>query len=628
MMMKKTALFSVFFLLSASMGWGFEDFLVVSDRSPDPQPGLVFLEPNRGTVIVIPEQCGAPVKYAAELIQQAIEQSTGYQAKILNDEEALSHGFLEHSIELVRVGRFAPARDVRDTFTIQASRDWGRNILRISSPTERGLLRGAAEMLRYTMNAEWFPPRTHHCFFWKYNHVPQDPRMKIMTYLERRERLVWPDAINPLTHSDLFADQGFLIDRYQISRSVVDWCVLQGINLLAVYLECSPDRDALFVPLEGKEIARLREIIDYAHQLGIRVVGFDFPFVCAPSDLDKHPEITGQSLDEKGKRVGKELYRPDLEITRTCSTQYFNRLTEQLDTDGLFFHPSSEVVRKIPVPEGKPAYYWDVTYMQDYFSQFLKQRPDGIAAVVAGWEFMENPNELKPCFSENVVLCIVPGKEETEAHFLEYQALFPCWHWLYPFYSSQGIHPALSNRAEYPGLCRRINDALVVGARGVLPESYIIRGHEAPLLYLMSLYRNPDLDFDTFTRDFCTQFFNGVTRAALGWEAYWNTQYEAAFQYFRESYAKASEPIIRDHLRDMAFSALYLDLDAKIVSLPGDTIENKLKFLNAQKTAITDAFQSIPDPLSSEEDEDLWLPIMHVLEQKIDKKIADTNSGK
>ena len=596
--------------------FGSEDFLVAATRPPAEEPGLCFLEPDRQTVLVVPDDAGPLVEHAAELLRKNIERSTQYRPEIFTEEEALSKGFLAHAVQLARVGRSLPKNNLRDTFTIQASRDWGRNVIRISSPTERGLVRGAAELLRRTMNAEWFPPRTHHWYFAWYNDIPQDCRMKITTYLVHRERLVWPDALNPLSHSDLFQDQGLLVDRYQVHPSLIDWCLLHGIDLLAVYLQASPYRDLPFVPVEGDEINRLRSIFDYAHEREIRVVLFDFPFVCSPRDLDAHPEVTGQSLDANGHRTGKEIYRPELELTRRLSTEYFERLTEELGADGLAFHPSSEMVRKTPVPEGEPPFYWDLMYIQDYFRNFHRRKPNGATAVVSGWVFMDNPADLRPHLPPETIAWVVPGKEETERHILQYHTLFPCWHWLYVFYSSEGIHARLAGRGEYTGLRRRVNDALALGARGVVPEAYMIRNHEAPLLYLTALYRSPDLDITRFNADFCAKFFNHASKATLGWEAYWKEQYGYAFQYFSAAYGKAREPIIRDHIRDMALSSLYLGVEKSISSPPGGSRKAQQEFLEGRKKAMDDALETLVDPFASQGQGDIWDRVMEELKQR------------
>ncbi|MFH1739557.1 MAG: hypothetical protein ABIH23_11165, partial [bacterium] len=354
---------------------------------------------------------------------------------------------------------------------------------------------------------------------------------------------------------------------------------------------------------------------------GIRVVVFDFPFICSPQDLDKHPEITSQSLDPNGQRTGEELYRPDLELTRQLSGEYFDRLTQELDADGIFYHPSTEMVRKIPVPDGNPQYYWDITYIQDYYRTFQRRKPDGTKAVVGGWLFMDNPADLRPLLPDDAIVAIVPGKEETERHINEYHALFPCWHWLYVFYSSEGIHSRLAGRGEYEGLRRRVNDAVSFGARGILPEAYVIRNHEAPLLYVTTLYRLPDLDTAEFNQDFCAQYFNSTSRAALGWEAYWKEQYRSAYEHFKTAFGKAQIPIIRDHIRDMALSALYLDIEKKTASPPDDFKGTKQEFLQLQKKAIDNALQTITDPFASEGVGDIWVEEMGRLVERIDEKL-------
>ncbi|MFH1741209.1 MAG: hypothetical protein ABIH23_19575, partial [bacterium] len=260
-------LFIVLFTVCSLTALSADEFLVLSSTPSEEAAGLCFVEPDRETVIVIPDEAGSMAKYAASLLQTNIERSTQHQAKLLTQEESHSGGFLAHAIQLVVVGRSLQQTPLRDTFTIQASRDWGRNIIRVSSPSERGLIRGAAELLRRTVGAEWFPPRTHHCYFGRYNGVSQQGRMKLTTYLERRKRLVWPDTLNPFTHTDLFQDQGLLIDRFQVHPSLIDWSLLQGIDLLAVFLQTSPQKGNLFIPVEGDEIVRLRKVFDHAHEL-------------------------------------------------------------------------------------------------------------------------------------------------------------------------------------------------------------------------------------------------------------------------------------------------------------------------------------------------------------------------
>jgi hypothetical protein len=447
--------------------------------------------------------------------------------------------------------------------------------------------------------------------------------MQLATYLVSHERLVWPDTLNPLTHTDLFLDQGLLVDRYQIHPSLIDWCLLHGINLLAVYLQASPQRDLPFVPVEGDEMSRLRSAFDYAHEREIRLVLFDFPFVCSPKDLDAHPEVTSQTLNANGLRTGEEVYRPELELTRRLSTAYFQELTQELSADGLAFHPSTEMVRKTPAPEGEPPFYWDLMYIQEYFRDFRRQRPNGLTAVVSGWVFMDNPAELRAHLPPETIAWIVPGKEETEGHIGGYHALFPCWHWLYVFYSSEGIHPRLAGRGEYTGLRRRVNDAVALGARGIVPEAYMIRNHEAPLLYLATLYRSPDLDITKFNEDFCAKFFNHISKSASGWEAYWNEQYGYAFQYFSAAYGEAKEPILRDRIRDIALSSLYLDVERTTASPPQGFKGTRQEFLQSRKKVIDSALGTLVDPFESRGESDIWAREMGQLKERMDEKLKD-----
>ena len=259
------------FLLTPVLSATPDNSTVTAEVQADEAEGFCFVEPGRDTVIVLDEDAGFLAERAANLLQITVERSTGQPPKILHYDAALSKGFLAHAVELTRVGPKLDYVPERDTFTIEARRDWGRNIVGILSVTERGLHRGAVELLRRTAKAEWFPPRAHHRRSGAHNRIPQDLRMETSAYIQRQERLVWPQALNPLSHTDVFEDQSLLIDQQALHTSLIDWCLVTGFDTLVVDTrpESNPDSN------ENDRARRSNSLISYARKCSIGIIDLD-----------------------------------------------------------------------------------------------------------------------------------------------------------------------------------------------------------------------------------------------------------------------------------------------------------------------------------------------------------------
>lgn len=308
--------------------------------------------------------------------------------------------------------------------------------------------------------------------------------MKMSAYIQRQERLVWPEALNPLSHTDIFEDQALLIDRQALHTSLIDWCLVTGFDTLVV--DTRPESNA--ASNANDEARRSNSLVSYAHKCSIRIVDLD-------SKDDPH---------------------------RTAAEPYCDYL----------------------------------------------------------------------------------------------QRLFPSWNVISVFDDPQGIHARLEGKAQFGGIRHRIDQAIALGARGILVDTRLIRNHEAPLLYLGSLCRTPHLDLKRFHIRFCRTFFNHVSKSFLGWEAYWGGHYGYAYDCFRKAFVHARSPIVQDRIRDMALSSLALDIEQKMLS-----VSESDEFLRRQRERIDHALRSMPDPLSSDTAKDIWLSEFNDQWKRIEREI-------
>jgi len=386
--------------------------------------------------------------------------------------------------------------------------------------------------------------------------------MNMSTYVDRRERLLWPTALNPLSHTDVFRDQVLLIDRLSFHRSVIAWSLVAGFDALLVDMRRPPGDDSDPRSNDELEIRRLGSLVSYANELGIRVVLMD-------------------SLSDR-----------------------LEHLASSIDLGGLCF---IEAYR-----DGTSSGNEAVERISNLVCSLRKDRRD-LLCVYLPEDSAISPKDLRARLPEPTILIINPQDDETVSLYTDFRCLFPYWHRVSVFDGPQGIHARLAGAAEFSAIRRRIDETIASGARGLLADARLIRNHEAALLYLVSLTRNPHLNLKDFHVRFCRKFFNHTTKSFLGWEAYWGGHYGYAYECFRKAFDNASEPIVRDRIRDMALSSLFLDIEWKMRSAPDSE-----EFSSEQQQRIDEALNSMPDPFSSAPGDDVWNREFRVLLERPD----------
>ena len=73
----------------------------------------------------------------------------------------------------------------------------------------------------------------------------------------------------------------------------------------------------------------------------------------------------------------------------------------------------------------------------------------------------------------------------------------------------------------------------------------------------------------------------------------------------------------------MALSSLYLDIEERITSPPGDSRDNRQKFFMTQEKRIDRAFGALIDPFEPGKDGDIWILEMEGLIKRIDQRIQN-----
>jgi len=141
----------------------------------------------------------------------------------------------------------------------------------------------------------------------------------------------------------------------------------------------------------------------------------------------------------------------------------------------------------------------------------------------------------------------------------EYFANFnDIWFWMYPWYSTEGVFPTY--------LIERMKKYVKEGADskilGIVPEMYTFRNHEMNAMSLTKFYWNPELDAESFKKDFNDKYYDHDKKGNIGFQSFVDGDYWGAYELFRDAYLESKNPVIRDRLKDMAIASLRLIEDA------------------------------------------------------------------
>lgn len=537
-----------------------EAIVVSNFQSISFKDGIIIVSKAKKGIIVVGEKTDYLINFAAQEIKKYVKISMGIDVELKKDSEINKK---DHKSCLILLGNSENNSLIKklnlkigdydlgnDGYLIKAFKDpfdKGGNALVIGGNKSKGILNGSYAFLNKGMSIEWFPPRIHRNYMEYftegiiyevgYHRISDKPRFQVETYIEERESIKWPEE--GIIEKPVVKDIGMLFDKLQFRKAVIDWSVKNKLNTIVVYVEVD-------FPLPKKEENRLIEMVKYAKKRGIKVYFLTFTFITSKNSREMYPDIY-----EEGSYV---ISNPK---TMEESTKLIVDLVRKYGIDGIGFHPASERIDRTWDKERK-KYYWETMYVTEYYDEIRKFKPDVRMFLVLGWEYMNPPQELRNYLPKELIAWIVPSRDSTRKYIKGYFDLFPCWFWLYPFYSHQGVFPNYS----IDRMRKYVKEAAVNNILGIVPEMYMIRNHEMNLMSLTKFYWNPEKVVQEIIKDFCDKDYYHDPKANEGIKYYMEGDYKKAYDLFCDSYKRSNNPMVRDRLKDMAISSLHLIEDA------------------------------------------------------------------
>jgi len=588
-----------------------EAIVVSNFKSIDFKDGITVLSKDKKGIIVVGEAADYLVNFAADEIREYVKISMGIDVDLKRDSEInkkdyksylILLGNLENNSLIKKLKVKISDYDLGDGgYLIKAFKNpfnKGSNALVIAGSKSKGTLNGAYAFLNKAMSIEWFPPRIHRNYMEYftegiiyevgYHRISDEQRFQVETYIENRELIKWPEK--EIVEKPVVKDVGMLFDKLQFCKAVVDWSIKNKLNTIVVYVEVD-------FPLPKEEETRLIEMVKYAQKHDIRVYFITFTFITSKNSREVYPDIY-----EKG---GYIVSNPR---TKEESTKLMMDIVRKYGIDGIGFHPASERIDRTWDEERK-KYYWETAYVTHYYNEISKFKPDAKIFLVLGWEYMNPPQELRDYLPKELIAWIVPSRDWTRKYIKGYFDLFPCWFWLYPFYSHQGVFPNYS----IDRMKKYVKEAAVNNILGIVPEMYMIRNHEMNLMSLIKFYWDPDKDTQEFIKDFFDKYYYHAPRANEGVKCYMEGDYMRAYNLFRDSYIECNNAMVRDRLKDMAISSLRLIKDMD---------EEKMY------TMCEEAKKIFAEHYLSNEKTDLFYVILTELQNKWRDKVSQKEGGK
>ena len=548
-----------------------DEVIVVSNfQSIVFKDGITVLSKDKKGIIVVGEKADYLINFAAQEIKKYVKISMGIDVELKRDSEINKKDYKSYLILLgnsennslikrlnVKIGDYNLDHDGYFIKAFKNPFDKGGNVLVIAGNKSKGTLNGAYAFLNKGMSIEWFPPRIHRNYFGYftegiiyevgYHRISDEHRFQVETYIEKRESIKWPEK--GIVEKPIVKGIGMLFDKLQFRKAIVDWSVKNKLNTIVLYVD-------IHFPLHVDESNRIKEVIQYAHKFDVKVHFFTFTHIASKESIAQYPEI--HVIENKSYKYKDEgTYVVDNPRTLQESTRLMVDLVQKYDIDGIGWHPASERIDKT-IEAGKPEYYWETVYVTEYYNTVKKFKPEAKIFFVLGYEYMNPPQELQNYLPKELIAWIVPSRDWTRKYIKGYFDLFPCWFWLYPFYSHQGVFPNYS----IDRMKKYVKEAAVNNILGIVPEMYMIRNHEMNLMSLIKFYWNPDKNAQEFVKDFCDKYYYHDPKANEGIRSYMESEYMRAYNLFRDSYIESNNAMVRDRLKDMAISSLRLIEDA------------------------------------------------------------------
>ncbi|UCE07226.1 MAG: hypothetical protein JSW07_04110, partial [bacterium] len=484
--------------------------------------------------------------------------------------------------------------------------DKAANVLVISGEKSKGILNGAYTFLNKAINIEWFPPRVHRnymeyfvdndIYYAGYYRVRDEHRFQIETYIEKRDSIKWSHT--EIIEKPVVKDAGMVNDKLQFRKSVIDWSVKNKMNTIVLFVD-------IHFPLHIDEAARIKEVINYAHQFGLKVHFFTFTHIASKESRAKFPEI--HIIENKSYKDKDEgTYIVDNPITLRESTKLMVDLVQEYGIDGIGWHPASERIDRT-IEEGKPEYYWETVYVTEYFKAVRNVKPDAKIFFVLGWEYMNPPSELQKYLPDEVIALIVPSRAWTRQYIEGYFENFSSiWFWYYPWVGKEGVFPnyIMERMQKYT------QEGISKNILGIVPEMYAFRNHEMNAMSLVKLYWDHELDVEAFKKEFNDKYYYHDSRGNLGVQSFIEGDYWGAYNLFRDAYLASNNPMVRDRLKDMAISSLRL-------------IDDPAADANRMYKLCKEAEEIFIEHYMSNEETDLFYIILKEVTAKWEKRIDE-----
>lgn len=324
--------------------------------------------------------------------------------------------------------------------------------------SKRGLLNGVYSFLeKSSMDIHWYPPRIY------YN---KEELFPAETFLIKADKIIWNEG--EIHWKPALTDN---ISHGNFSKKFLDWASRNRMN---IYIARPSPRN-----LTASE--KQREVVDYAHELGIKVLFLGMTHRLH-NDIINIPHSSDTAL--------------------AMSTKLYADMFKEYNIDGMAWHTASESITLNMDEEyhKKTRIEWESIYLNSYEKAIREIKEDAILVMLMGWVYMDPADEIAKYVNENIISWIVPRTpiiDAAVADIDEYEKHFDrIWYWLYSGVSADGQFPIVKIDYLEKYVTEATNRDHGIAGQGI-PSSNV-----ANVMYLMESGREGAVSSEKFLQKF------------------------------------------------------------------------------------------------------------------------------
>ena len=528
--------------------------VVVVRPAPDQSAGQgrIFAAKGKTTLIQTASDLGEAGRSAAADIVRYLPLACGGQARIAG-RKAIPHDFTlllatnRSEGLLTEVGLAKDPASLADQecliLPVEAFPDKTPGLALIGGSV-RGLLNGVYTLLEKSAGIFWEPARNLHP-----GREAAPPPAE--TILCEREALAWTSG--RLVWKPAISDRIFYVGYTAATQPAIDWASRNRLNRLVV----STPRD---FPLTEAEEKRLKSIVKYAHDLGMKVLFLNMTHRL-PTALHSLKPSSPEALK--------------------ASTDLFVDLVSRFNLDGFAWHTASEGIDLAADEEyhQTPRALWEARYFNSYYSAIRQIKKDAMLVMLMGWVYMNPASELAKLLPADTVAWVVPNTPIIDAALTDipsYGEHFQhVWYWLYVTVSRDGAFPTV--KLDY--LEKYFAEALERGH--ILAPQGVTGNNPFNAMYYVQVARDGLIPHADYLHSFAGRYYGDARmgdvlltyqKALFHHRNWYNNvhtvdirnyltfeeaaQFRSVFESTVDAARTAKSPLLKDRLRVLATTAL------------------------------------------------------------------------